>query len=68
MYNFHFNSCDADIFFKDMHRFKRDIQKKLQNCLRMYVNSFNSMVLITDVHTGFTLQLPQLTNFPLSLS
>ena len=43
-------------------------KKKLQNCLRIYVNSFYSMVLITDVYTGFTLQLPQLTNLPLSLS
>ena len=73
MYNFISTVGCGYIFLKicivlgEIHR-EKNKTKKLQNCPKIYVSSFYSMVLITDVHTGFTLQLPQLTNLPLSIS
>ena len=53
-----------------MHWFKGNIQKTFKIVLeyRLLSTHSNSMVLVTDLYIVFTLQLPQLTNPPLSLS
>ena len=53
-----------------MHWFKGNIQKtfKIVFEYRLLSTHSNSMVLVTDLYIVFTLQLPQLTNPPLSLS